>query len=320
MNTQIITETLGFTEYLQSKDLSPSTKNHYLWQVHKFLQWSNKEAINCTKKDILNYLSHLKNNKNQENITRKNHLIALNHYFTFLMQNDITTTNPTAFLKIRGTRKRKLQYIYTFEQLEQIYDDYYHNYIANFDVHHIPKNQRKQSYLNRHRNQIMLGFLIYQGLATNELQKIKLTDLNTNKGQVKIRAARKSSERKIPLHAVQIGALINYIQNIRTQFFDYRSDENEQLFLPMPASGSRHTDSLNVMGIIKPLSRQVRKLDIKFVRLTQIRASVITHWIKTKGLRKAQYLAGHKSILTTEDYLPNDLESLSNDINQFNPF
>ena len=66
--------------------------------------------------------------------------------------------------------------------------------------------------------------------------------------------------------------------------------------------------------------KQLKSIDRNFTNFLQIRTSVITHWIQTEGLRKAQYLAGHKHIQSTERYLPNDIDSLMNDIQRFNPF
>jgi len=77
--------------------------------------------------------------------------------------------------------------------------------------------------------------LIYQGLATNELQNIKLSDTDINKARIHITGNRKSNERTLPLNASQIGFLINYTQNIRPQFLDYRNDETEQFLLPLSA-------------------------------------------------------------------------------------
>ncbi len=64
---------------------------------------------------------------------------------------------------------------------------------------------------------------------------------------------------------------------------------------------------------------KLRKLYPKFTDFKQIRASIITYWIQTEGLRKAQYKAGHRYISSTENYLSNDLESLKDDISQFHP-
>jgi integrase len=71
---------------------------------------------------------------------------------------------------------------------------------------------------------------------------------------------------------------------------------------------------------LKKLKKKIQSIDRNFINFQQIRASVVTHWIQTEGLRKAQYLAGHRSINSTESYLPNDLNELMNDIQKFNPF
>ena len=74
------------------------------------------------------------------------------------------------------------------------------------------------------------------------------------------------------------------------------------------------------MYLYELLAKQIRQIDKQFINFTQIRASVITSWLKTQGLRKAQYMAGHRNISTTETYLPNNYEDLANDINRLHPF
>lgn len=308
-----------FTKYLESKNLAKSTQTAYLRNVNLFLAWFKGEALNCTKKDVLKYLEYLKTKKEQENITRRNALIAINHYFTFLAKNEEVTQNPTALLKIRGTHKRHLYKTYTSEELQTLYDNYYHVFIRTFDDNHIPKNQRQQSFLSRQRNYVMLGMLIYQGLSTNELQKITLADIDLNKATVKITGSKKSNDRKINLNASQIGSLINYINTIRPQFFTYCT-ETEQLFLALPESAKRKTITQSLMNTFKPLTKQVKSIDKNLLNFKQIRASVITNWLKTEGLRKTQYLAGHRYISSTEKYVPNNLDGLIDDITKFNPF
>lgn len=308
-----------FTAYLQNKDLSKATQKAYLLSIVKFLDWYGSELQNCTQKDILNYLEHLKEQKKQANITRKYNLYALQHYFNFLYQNDLTATNPTAFIKIRGGKTHKLQKIYTSQQLEQLYDNYYNVFIRNFDYTNIPKNQQKQTALSRERNYTVLGLLVYQGLVTSEFDRLKVSDIDFVKATIKVQGRTKATDRTLPLHATQIGVLMNYIQNIRPLFFEF-CRENEQLFLPLPTISKRFTASHSVEGIFKPLTRQLKELEADLKKIQQIRASRITHWLKTEGLRKTQYLAGHKSIASTEAYLPNDLEQLTDDLIRFNPF
>ena len=309
----------NFINYLQSKNHTPKTQKAYLYSVNLFILWYVNETINTTKKDILKYLEYLQNNKNQQNITRKNALIALNHYFTYLYTNQLITQNPCLLINIRGTKKRSLYVIYTTEELNNLYDNYYNVFIKDYDNKRIPKNQQQQNYLSRQRNYIMLGLLIYQGLSTSELQNIKLTDVDLNKANIKITGSKKSNARTLPLNATQIGALINYINNIRELFFKYCEATNN-LFCCLPESSKQKTSNENLMHAFKPLTKQVKSIDKKLQNFKHIRASVITHWLKIEGLRKAQYNAGHRYISSTENYLPNNLDGLIDDITKFNPF
>lgn len=317
---------MNFTDYLQSKNHSVSTQKAYIRNANLFLNWYKKEPINCTKKDILKYLEYLQNKKQQDNITRRNALISINHYFAFLVSIEQAATNPTALIKIRGTHKRQLYKIYTAEELTQLYDNYYHTFIRNFNdfcfasvLGGIPANQRQQALLSRQRNFVMLGLLVYQGLSTNELQSITVNDIDFTKGTVTVQGSKKSNERKLSLQAAQIGALINYTQNIRQQFFTF-CEETEKLFFALPESSKQKTNATNLMHTFKPLTKQVKSIDKNFLNFKQIRASVITQWLKTEGLRKTQYLAGHRYISSTEKYLPNNLDGLIDDIAKFNPF
>lgn len=308
-----------FKTYLESKSLSTTTVTAYQWQVERFILWYGKDAVGCTKKDVLNYLGYLKNSQAQQNITRRNSLIALSHYFTFLAQNQLISTPPTALIKIRGTHKKHLYNTYTSIELEQLHDNFYHTFIRVFDNSHMPKNQWQHNFLSRQRNYIMLGFLTFQGLHTNELGRIKLGDLDLNKAQVHVKGSKKTNERNLPLNAVQIGTLMDYLNTIRPQFLALCGD-SDQLFLPLPKVGENNTENKNIMSVFKPLSKQVKSISGQFSQFEQVRASVIAYWIKTEGLRRAQYLAGHHYISSTEKYQANDLENLTDDITKYNTF
>ena len=59
------------------------------------------------------------------------------------------------------------------------------------------------------------------------------------------------------------------------------------------------------------------ELNPSVLNAKQIRASVITKWLKMYNLREVQYLAGHRYISSTESYLQNDLEGLKEEVQQF---
>ena len=296
----------GFTAYLESKEFSRATQGLYLLKTEMFLKWVGKEDVQITKPDILDYLEYLKNRKKNRNTTRVNVLIAIRHYFAYLFENDYIVTNPAALLKIRGTQVKRIYHIYTNDDLEELYDHYYNIYIRGFEANKYWGNATEAYIrLKRERNYVALGILIYQGIMANELKNIKIDDINLQKATLKIASSKQAKERTLPLKAAQMGTLINYIQNIRPQL-----NTDEYLF---------DFEHLSFNDFTKHLTHQIRKIERNFLNFRQIRASVITHWLQTKDLRKTQYLAGHRSIQATENYQPNNLESLIEDIAKHHP-
>ena len=309
-----------FTIYLQNKNLSIATIKRYTRLTNFFIEWHNGEAINCQKAAILDYLGYLKNNTNQQTISRNNTLIALRHYFDYLIAKNSIVQNPTSFIRLRGTQKHKLHYIYNFEELNTLADRYY-----QLEVKRTQENLKagvgehffKRSYLAKVRNHTMLLFFIHQGLHTREILRLQIEDIQLQKASVIIRKGKiRGNARTLPLQATQIGALIQYINEIRPQLETPQTDNI--LFLPIQKKDpkAKKTTQANFKGFIKTL----KQLDTNFSSLVQLRASVITLWIKTYGLRKAQYFAGHKSISSTEEYIPNNIEDLAENITKFNPF
>ena len=78
-------------------------------------------------------------------------------------------------------------------------------------------------------------------------------------------------------------------------------------------AGQRLNNTLN------KLLEQTTKLEPKVKTLEQLRASVITHSIKTLNLREAQHRASHRYVSSTKAYLINDLEGLAEDVARFHP-
>ena len=139
--------------------------------------------------------------------------------------------------------------------------------------------------------------MLFNGLNTNEIQNIELKDLDLIQAKITIKPTSKSCARTLQLQAQQIGSLMNYLQNIRPKFLAYQENKDSQnLFLPLPDAGRSRTNKTELMGIFKQLTKNVAEIQNNFQNFKQIRASVITNWLKTGGLRKTQYLAGHRYI------------------------
>ena len=75
-----------------------------------------------------------------------------------------------------------------------------------------------------------------------------------------------------------------------------------------------------IVMMLRTHQQRLQKKEPELQAAHQIRASVITHWLKQYNLREVQYMAGHKHVHSTEAYQQNDTESLQQDIDRFHPF
>lgn len=252
----------GFITFLEQRGLAPKTITGQVKYVEHFLEKAKKEDIQITNPDILKYLEYLKKRKGLQNVTRQRYLIALNHYFTFLCKEGETAQNPCAFIKIRGTKKKILHKIYTPEELDLLFDNYYQLFVRNYDdSRHRHEQQRHYSLLYRERNAVIMSILFNQGTSTTEIERIQLNDIDLIKATIKIRGGLRGNDRNLRLKATQIGLFINYLQNIRPQMLEYQAKESEKLFLPLPAISYRKTDNDMSRNVFTPLAAQIKSID-----------------------------------------------------------
>ena len=308
----------GFIKYMEIKDFAERTKEGHLQNLKRFFDWAKLEDIQVTKPDVLRYLEHLKN-KGLQNVSRRRNLDSLNHYFAFLCKSGQIAATPCLFLKIRGTNRKMLYKIYSPEELDNLFDTYYQLFVRAYDDSRQRHDlQRHYSALSKERNALMLSIFINQGVIAPEMDRIEINDIDLIRATIQIRGGKHCADRVLPLKATQIGLFMSYLQKTRPQFMEYHSEDNNRLFLPL-VSGKKNANKGTVYTY-ELLAMQIRTIDKQFISFTQIRASVITFWLKTQGLRKTQYMAGHRNISTTEAYLPNNFEDLANDINKLHPF
>lgn len=272
----------NFTAYLQSKNLATTTIKKYTQQTAHFIQWVATELEKPLENiEKKDILTYLTHleNKQLSNRSRQIMLGTLTHYYNCLLKQGTIQKNPTLLLKIRGTRRTVLYQPFTFSELEDIVDSYRFTYPDD-----------KTGYL-------LVSLCIYQGLRITEWRALLVKDIDLKKGNITIKGTRRTNKRILPLNTAQLGAFYSFLND--------ETDNDAPLFTSIP-------DPYR-------LKIKLQKSYPNVSNFKQIRASIITHWIKTTGLRKAQYFAGHRYISSTETYLQNDWESLQKDIINFHP-
>lgn len=301
-----------FKKYLESKGQSNQTAASNERALYYFLDWcetENQEPEQATHSDLIFYLKHLQK-RGIKQITAQKYIGSLSHYFTWLISRGIIENNPAKNVDVKGVKRKTLYHILRKPELENLYETFE---IPSESDPNRNQNWYQSSVLAGKRNKVILGLMIWQGLGSGELARLTVKDLKLREGKIYIVGSRKSNERELKLEALQILDLMEYTLQVRPEILKLTKKESDQLFVSVGVSDG----FTNIMQKLMSKLRQ-QKRGVNSVK--QIRTSVITNWLKMYNLRQVQYMAGHRYVSSTEAYLINDLEGLTEDIDKFHPF
>jgi len=292
-----------FASYLYDRKYSKHTVKVYLLKCDRFKAWTRSKHISPKKidyKKLLQYIKYLRS-KNYKPQSINGELTAIKQYFNYLISEAYRCDNPADGLIVKGGRKKVLRNLLSNDALEDLYYSY--------PTQH--RNRLIQASLQR--DKVMLGFIVYQGVTSQELYKLQIEHILLMRGKIIIPSTNKSNSRELELKAWQMMELQNYINSTRDEIIHYsRTTQDEQQFF--------YSSKPQVNGTITRIIKNLKKYNAELRNHNHIRSSVIVNWMKQyDDLRKVQYLAGHKHITSTEKYLQDDLENLSEIVNNFHP-
>jgi site-specific recombinase XerD len=264
--------------------------------VSRFASWCKDEAIQTEKAsytDLLNYIQYCQGmNNGKSTINQK--ITILKHYYHFLIACKKRTDNPALEMRIRNQIKKVPYHLLSSEELKNIYKQYPASGIAG------------------KRNKAMLGLMIYQGVSTGELGQIELNDLKLEEGKIYIPAVGRSNSRTLQLESSQVLQLQNYILTIRPVLIAMTEKQTDKLFMSLGKGDGLSNSFTKMMRIIKKLNPKAK--DAK-----QIRASIITEWLKVYNIRQVQYMIGHRYVSSTEHYRTDKLGTLQEQLESLHP-
>lgn len=292
---------MDYRSYLQQESYSLSTIESYLKSVENFKKWCKRnhtsaEAIDY--KSFLKYIQYLQRKKNTKK-TVQHKIGTLKIYFNYLLSEHYRVDNPIENITIKGVKRTVNYNLLEADELEDLYYSYETENIKD-----------KYHQLTAKRNKVIVGLLVYQGLRTSELIKLEIEDLQLYKGKIYIKSGVRSNSRTLELKPWQVLDFLEYVKEIREEILERKKLTTNRIFIP---NNKRLGNT--VLAIIKKLKSYNRQV----ANVHQIRASVITNWLKQYNLRQVQVLAGHRYISSTERYLQDDLESLHEIVNNFHP-
>lgn len=283
----------SFEEYRNKNGYSPKSIRVQNSHINSLKSWCINQNINLEEINYNQALQFIDSERSRgilnQSIIREINSIRI--YFDYLLETGTVKQNIIKRIKIRQSVKKVIPETLTLQQLESIY----------YDFMNLPEWEHKtQTAKELHkRNVVLLGLLIYQGLTSGETAKLERTHINLSEGKIYIPSTRKSNTRTLKLQANQILPIKSYIEE----------------FKPSPYLFPTKKQSDMICKIVE----QAKKNHPEIIDSRQIRTSVIMNWLKTNNIRQVQYMAGHKSIRSTEQYRTHDLTDLTKQLELFHP-
>lgn len=303
-------EVNSFTTWLQKKDYAHDTIRANGNYAAYYLEWLTSNQVHTTEAtytDLLAYIDHCTGKGDGKALLNRK-LLAIRKYYDYLLYTGKAVKNPATGLFIRNKHHTVPSNLLTIEELNALYEDY------------------QVVDLRSQRNKVMTGLLVYQAVTREELGKLEITDVKLSTGKITIPGGKHSNPRILQLESSQMLDLQEYLTITRPAIVSKecfygtgrrpvkinRDKVKNQLFTSMYGSD-------DVKCSFMYLIRGLRLTHPKVTNGQQIRQSVIANWLKTKNLRVAQYMAGHRCVSSTERYQVNNLEDLQQQLEKLHP-
>jgi len=283
---------MTFKDYLEQKRFTPATVNSYTIYIRTFTDWLAAEQLDggaFTYNELLDFIQYLQGlGKSKKAIQYV--LSVVRHYCNYLTIEKQRSDNPAAGVFMKGIIRKLPGNLLSWEEMEELY----RQYSIQLNVPLVSK--------------VILGLLIYQGLAAEEVTRLEAVHVHLREGRLFVRAMRRTGQRWLPLSALQLIELGEYMQ------------ENRLKTGPLLVTGQKQRISpTNINNRMQGMIKQLRRLNPRVINAAQFRSSVIAHWLKANNLRQVQYMAGHKYVSSTQRYQLTTLDDLKSDLQQHHP-
>jgi len=288
----------SYQSYLRiERGLSKNTIDNYTFDIERLCLFLDENSIsaspvNINEETIQLFIYSVAKEVNARSQARI--ISGLKSFFTYMLFEDYRTDNPLELIETPRIG-RKLPDTLSIIDIDRL--------IAAIDL---SSNEGE-------RNRAILETLYGCGLRVSELVSLKISDLFSDEGFIKI-TGKGNKQRFVPIGSFTQNYIDIYKNAIRTHL-NIQKGHEDTLFLNR--RGRQLTRAM-IFTIIKDLAV---KIDLnKIISPHTFRHSFATHLLENGAdLRSIQLMLGHESITTTEIYVHLDRKHLSEIMNSFHP-
>lgn len=269
---------------------------HDLQDLYKYLE---RDIIDATSEEILDFLISLKHqhNLNNKSISRK--ISCFRSFYKDLMRLELRKDNPMDLIDSPKI-SRHIPNIVGEQELDIIF-----NHFENID------QSDPKKIFPKLRDMLIFEILYSCGLRVTELCELTLSSLYLDDGIIRI-IGKGNKERLVPI-GTSLDKLLKQYLPIRQEYLE--KSHCDYLIT------SKFRKKVSRMFIWKVLNQYSKNLDITTLHPHMLRHAFATHMLAHGAdLRLIQELLGHSDLSTTEIYTHVDKSSLANTLEMHHPF
>jgi len=290
---RIINEVESFRHYLEEKKFSEEGTKSYCCSMKTYLL-RNPDMIRYNYKEVMKSLEPY---SSLSISARKTILNRIKKYYDYLLDTGQREDHPCCGLFLKGNIDRSV-----------IHSDLFS--MAELETLLIWKSRFR---VLEQKNRAIISLLIYQGLTAQDFIRLKIQDVDIDKGVISIRGGDLLAGRKLEIKPSQFNILYTYINESRKKLLKCETD---YFGIGLTGQPDKKDNIRTLVENLRPLfpDRNLNPMSI--------RDSVISHWINDLKipLEQVQLMAGHRWIISTERYFQQSIEDQREILKKFHPF
>jgi site-specific recombinase XerD len=289
-----------FENYLEQRFALDYEVQQHLNNTSYFNDWLNvnqsSDLIRTTTSTILSYVKHLQTIPIRTG-TINSRLNSLRKYYDCMIKLGYIHRNPASGIHIGRQESKVVENPLSNDTLNNLYK----GFESFVDTRPLPYNRKQEEHVFVNlRYKLIVSLMIYQGLDTGELDKLRITDIDATKGTIYIASKSRRNSRVLKLEATQILPMYQYLQllpSTQDKFF-----------------------GISVRYCMGYILKYIQGIEPQVRNAEHLRQSRMIIWVSTLKLREAQYQIGHKFVSSTEGYFLQDTTELVDEINRLHLF